>query len=258
VNDHVIVDSSVLSPDLFMGRNDEVLPYFKVGIYNSDGSADGGENAEVTIRKYRESVLSMESDDDMAQYSEPEVEEDDVFFENRADESLDFGSGDKTSASERYLVIVKFGKNLMFSPSSTISTTTKKPLVLVSAASQSKPPKNCRNGKKKLGPDGECIKLSKKERRKLRKEGKLRKPRAIDEIELLKKHRTKATNMLRFKDLTHVNSTFEFVPTEYGDENEKCVLQPFGSSIWHNLDRELAQGFRDLGYGKTKFSRMKP
>lgn len=139
----------------------------------------------------------------------------------------------------------------MFRPSSTISTTTKKPLVPVSAASQSKPPKNCRNGKKKLGPNGECIKLSKQERRKLRKEGKLRKSRATDEVELLKKHRTKATNMLRFKDLTHANSTFEFVPTEYGDENEKCVLQPFGSSIWHNLDRELAQGFRDLGYGIT-------
>ena len=46
-----------------MGRNDEVLPYFKVGIYNSDGSAEGGENAEVTIRKYRESILKMEAEE---------------------------------------------------------------------------------------------------------------------------------------------------------------------------------------------------
>jgi len=93
VNDKVIVDSSSLSPDLFMGRNDEVLPYFKVGIYNSDGSAEGGENAEITIRKYRESVLSMES---VKEFIEPEVEEDAVFFENRADENLDLGSGDYT------------------------------------------------------------------------------------------------------------------------------------------------------------------
>lgn len=76
-----------------MGRNDEVLPYFKVGIYNSDGSAEGGENAEITIKKYRESVLSMES---VKEFIEPEVEEDAVFFENRADENLDLGSGDYT------------------------------------------------------------------------------------------------------------------------------------------------------------------
>ena len=64
-----------------MGRNDEVLPYFKVGIYNSDGSAEGGENAEVTIRKYKESVLRMENEEIKEERLEAEREEI-VYLEN--------------------------------------------------------------------------------------------------------------------------------------------------------------------------------
>ena len=136
----------------------------------------------------------------------------------------------------------------------TVTTTTEAPipvdLVAAPSKSRKRDKEKCRNGKKKLGPDGECVKLSKEERRRLRKEGKIRKPREAEEIAKPKLPRSKATNMLRFKDLTHVNSTFEFLPTEYGKENERCVLQPFGTSISHNLNRELSAGFRDMGYGK--------